>query len=530
MNVTLLWTDAVLSSLLWVAAVIAASARLRRRWLRIIVLLPAVGMPLINFASIVLIAWHMKFNLKLEPNWFGYSVSLFVTYVVGTTIILRKGLRRGPGLETAALSWRPVPIAVAGLLALVMSYMTLIDMDVALRARCAIRSVQLNSLYLATSPAIVSDAQNAAFIYEKAFADLPADEKTDIRNAPYGENAKFDPNEPATVAYLKRHAATIRLLRRAAAIPGCRFEMDLQNPDINELLSTGSHMRRAANLLWLDAREELANGRTAAAIVDASAIYGISRHCAQRPMLISSLEGISMDAIGFKVLQEAVPLVKDKADLAPLHLEELTAFGRLHLQALRGEEQFGLAAYGYLGPDDVQRVRKVVNAAEVFPPTVGGIRGAFFRVFVLNPDHYMELMDEAQRLCTKPIYESNGQLARYGATHKDALFVSILAPALSHAFGDYAHGDANDVCAKAAVAATRYRLEKGRLPDKLEDLVPDYLDEIPTDPFDGKPLRWIRTGEELTIYSIGPDFTDNGGAALEGNKGDICFRISMPKQ
>jgi len=40
-----------------------------------------------------------------------------------------------------------------------------------------------------------------------------------------------------------------------------------------------------------------------------------------------------------------------------------------------------------------------------------------------------------------------------------------------------------------AVAVERYQLGNGRWPDKLEDLVPGYLNSIPIDPFDGQPLH-----------------------------------------
>ena len=34
---------------------------------------------------------------------------------------------------------------------------------------------------------------------------------------------------------------------------------------------------------------------------------------------------------------------------------------------------------------------------------------------------------------------------------------------------------------------------------------------VPTDPFDGQPLRYLRTNKGVAIYSIGRDQTDDGG-------------------
>ena len=53
--------------------------------------------------------------------------------------------------------------------------------------------------------------------------------------------------------------------------------------------------------------------------------------------------------------------------------------------------------------------------------------------------------------------------------------------------------------------------EKGSLPESPSDLVPKYLDGIPSDPADDEPLRYSR--EKRIIYSIGSDNMDSGGSA-----------------
>jgi hypothetical protein len=60
------------------------------------------------------------------------------------------------------------------------------------------------------------------------------------------------------------------------------------------------------------------------------------------------------------------------------------------------------------------------------------------------------------------------------------------------------------------LAMRAYRIEKGRLPQKLEELVPEYLDVIPVDDFDGKPLRY--NPAKRVVYSVGKDLKDEGGS------------------
>jgi hypothetical protein len=42
-------------------------------------------------------------------------------------------------------------------------------------------------------------------------------------------------------------------------------------------------------------------------------------------------------------------------------------------------------------------------------------------------------------------------------------------------------------------------------------LIPEFLDKVPTDPYDGKPLRYRRLDDGVVVYSIGRDGKDDGG-------------------
>ena len=55
------------------------------------------------------------------------------------------------------------------------------------------------------------------------------------------------------------------------------------------------------------------------------------------------------------------------------------------------------------------------------------------------------------------------------------------------------------------IAIYRWRLKHpGQWPDKLEELVPEYLPEIPADPWNGKALTWDPTAH--VILAVGSDW------------------------
>ncbi|MCW5556148.1 MAG: hypothetical protein KIS67_28840 [Verrucomicrobiae bacterium] len=81
--------------------------------------------------------------------------------------------------------------------------------------------------------------------------------------------------------------------------------------------------------------------------------------------------------------------------------------------------------------------------------------------------------------------------------------------------------------AETAMAVEQYRtLHEGRLPTELNALVPTYLAAVPTDPFDGRPLRFRLLTRGYVIYSIGPDGQDNGGKDMNSTGySDITFNV-----
>jgi hypothetical protein len=61
------------------------------------------------------------------------------------------------------------------------------------------------------------------------------------------------------------------------------------------------------------------------------------------------------------------------------------------------------------------------------------------------------------------------------------------------------------------LALRLFRQERGRLPERLDELVPQYLAALPVDPFSDQPLVYHRGDGDFLLYSVGRDGADNGG-------------------
>jgi hypothetical protein len=74
-----------------------------------------------------------------------------------------------------------------------------------------------------------------------------------------------------------------------------------------------------------------------------------------------------------------------------------------------------------------------------------------------------------------------------------------------------------------ALAATRtlfalraFQQNEGELPERLNELVPDYLDAVPTDAFEGAPIQYSRV--RRLIYSLGTPEPGDAEAAIESRE------------
>jgi hypothetical protein len=85
-------------------------------------------------------------------------------------------------------------------------------------------------------------------------------------------------------------------------------------------------------------------------------------------------------------------------------------------------------------------------------------------------------------------------------------------------------------CAIVAIAAERYRRQKGQWPVTPDELVKaGLLKSVPTDPFAaGQRIKFARRADGLTVYSVGEDGADDGGNLtrdVNGIGADLGFRL-----
>ena len=297
-------------------------------------------------------------------------------------------------------------------------------------------------------------------------------------------------------------------------------------------------MRELARLLLLSARRQAVDGHPAEAIADGARLIRMGEHLARDPLGISSFVGMAIDGLALTTLAEVLPQVT--------HADQLNAIDPLRLS--QASEKLSAAKSALL----FDEAMGLTNAADIADKRIGWSKfydqtltrssgsetlfgvlcvDPFYRNFVLRGD-----VDDFRRRCRRDIHLMS---ALFHWDHRDpdrrrwslseasgldgaGLYSQLFMPAFSKLNGAGWRSEARRNVAGVLLAATRYRLATGVLPDSLEALVPEYLPYAPVDVFaqDHAVLKLVSTDNGGTVYSIGDNGRDDGGPRPESEPVD----------
>ena len=122
-------------------------------------------------------------------------------------------------------------------------------------------------------------------------------------------------------------------------------------------------------------------------------------------------------------------------------------------------------------------------------------------------------------------YQEGREICRdaHAVTEAGAKPTEIMLPNLI-AGNDHNHRsvvatEARHRLAAVMMAVAAFRAEHGRDPSGLDELIPDYFEAIPIDPFSGSALRYrIDSSGRGVVYAVGDDGRDDGGESSPGSR------------
>jgi hypothetical protein len=339
---------------------------------------------------------------------------------------------------------------------------------------------------------------------------------------------------------LEKVSAAVLAARRLSEMPGGRYKLVWSNDAIFTLLPHLEEVGQIRRLLWFDTVHFIQQGNIDGALTSCRAILNVGRSIGDEPAVISQVTRFYCQWLALQSLERALAqgqpseaslarfqrLLQDESE-QPLLLIAARGEGAIWHQFLKVRESGELDRAG----ESWHKNRRSPELEEMLDKKKAhSHHGACLKYLTeyveIRKLPFVEQLDRRQ-LCTMPppqdcstffegstffLEGSIWELFTLGYGHKLALMRSALT----------------------ALAVERYRLTNQRWPDRLDGLVPGYLSRIPTDPFDGQPLRYKRLDDGVVIYSVGADRKDDGGRLerikIKEPDTDVGFQLWNPER
>jgi hypothetical protein len=384
--------------------------------------------------------------------------------------------------------------------------------------------------------------QNAADVYTEAFkhyVKLASD-----TNLPIVGDARMPPRDTllptemlqGIVEYLARNQQSLALFHKAATMRSCRYQSDESDVKamFESLIKRFGVTRAGTRMLYLEAVSASATGDTQRAVDSIGASVALAESVRNPPGQISYYVEYACLGLSFDALQQALSRIafndRQLVDLAKTFHQVETDDG--FVQAIIGERARanetwqelrtgrGSAKDLIVYKDEVSNFDRAVAMA--YRP-LGFIdldylaRLQFFNEFLLAMDtpfpgtfQKVDSLDHKHALFNLlPVARMEAELTEKSVKHKAHLQAQLRAVGV-------------------ALSVERYRVANGTLPESLDALIPKFLTAVPTDPFDGQPLRYRKLVKGYVVYSVGEDENDDGGVEpgpCFGPGTDITFTV-----
>ncbi len=305
--------------------------------------------------------------------------------------------------------------------------------------------------------------------------------------------------------------------RKLAKMPRGRHHIVYERNTLETRLNDQQEARRIAILLAYDALRYSQIGDGKNALISCRAALNAGRSLGDEPITISQLFRTACVVSACQTIERTLAQSEPPPDeLSALQhaLEVEDAYADL-LIIMRGERAMGNALF------------EAVENGDVSLNGLVGVRWSWLDYALISiwrmdtyKDHVLmlSLMARAVADAQLPMHEQieaerqlDQEIQAVRALPRPPLLTGLLMSPMTKR-GEYSRRKHACIrCTTAALAAERYRRERGEWPGTLKKLCPKYLTAEPLDPFDGQPLRYHRLDDGVVVYSVGHDTVDDGG-------------------
>jgi hypothetical protein len=361
----------------------------------------------------------------------------------------------------------------------------------------------------------VPDELNAAPLYLDAFKTFnamyivtPPAQFTNVAEfggGHIGPDMEFDGAAHALVAeFLKLHAQTLSKLHEAATYSECQFSIE-NRERIGIRIPELEQIQRLAKLLCLEA---------------ALGVHDENLDQAENSFLVAmklirSVQG-ECNSWYFSVRADALQVVLRSLAWA-LSQRQFDDTALQHFASAFADQEDPAFIQSALFGDRVEII-ELLNLESERAEGINAVIGVYDQWMLPILQGFTKMIDASQL----PRAESLVAEERiYEEMCRHTLYSTIGHIVWKPSFLPFASLEARARLGQSIIAVERYLRQHNRLPESLDQLVPEFLHEVPIDPFDGKPIRYGPQNTGYKLYSVGRNRTDEKGDDTR----DITFQV-----
>lgn len=346
----------------------------------------------------------------------------------------------------------------------------------------------------------------------------------------------LSPQEESLSEEIMKHAASnlhdnqksLELLHKAATLQYCRYPANLSAGQKPKIIDIGKIVR----LLGVEATVHAENGDSKASVNSLICGLGIADSLSNAPLLVCQLQRMASQDLLISTLEHIVNII----DFTDDQLAQLS-------KTIADKQRLSGISYGLTG-----ELCDAISEFENYAPytSLNGIKISLAKRFLVSVYRglgfnksdviiYLDILNKTIEAGKLPL-EKRREAAKNIQIEIDKipkihLMLKTTAPAYPQFLSQELTKISKLRAAQTALAVLRYRLKNGKLPESLSNLVPEYFDSVPSDPFDGKKMRYKKLDSGFVVYSIDRDLIDDGGQEEQKNRQqkiphwDITFTI-----
>ena len=397
---------------------------------------------------------------------------------------------------------------------------------------------------------VADDSLNAAPLYHKAaklYEKVPED-ISKLLGKKYREAAVEE--KQLIEKWIKENGEALDLIIAGSQKPYYWQEYRTKREEsgmMGVLIPHLSEFRKLAFTFRWRAQLRAEQGRYEEAFGDIKSCYRLGRHLRGDKTLIEQLVGIAIEAMAVQTIRDILiehridspilaelqqsfeKMIADENRTVSFKFEKLTLYDEI--QRCFTEDRFG-GGHLCLRGRGLQRLIALVGSSSDVFEIIFREKGWAAAPHVLfthpNKQETREMADRYYAFWDKIVQKTPAQIRSERIdTEKEAmeiikgnLLLEILTPAIGRVSEISYRNRADVEAVLTIIAILRYEQDSGGYPQNLKQLMADdYLKQLPLDPFSEKPFVYKRTDDNFILYSVGRNFTDDGGEYGKDRKG-----------